>query len=254
MSGPERDRSEPATYVYGITPADASAPDVSGIGEAEAAVRVVRSGELGALVSDVDRPEVESARALRGHARVLDAAIAAGPVVPLRFGTMVDDEAAVVSEVLEPYRDRYDDLLDRLGQHVEIAVRVTYDEDAVLRDLIASDPAIAARHERIAGVDPDAAYYERIELGEQILGALEQRREGDAAEIYDALCEVADDVSVKELLRPEMVVNGTFLVRRSGVGEFYDAIGSSTEAHPELRVRFIGPLPPYSFSDVELVG
>lgn len=252
MSSPEQAGSEPATYVYGITPAGADAPDVAGIGDAR--VRLVRHGGLGALVSDVDRPEVESARALRAHARVLDAAIGSGPVVPLRFGTLVADERAVVSDMLLRHEDRFRDLLQRLGQHVEIAVKVTYDEEAVLRDVLAAHPTIAAQHERIAGIDPDAAYYERIELGEQIAAALEQRRDQDAAGLYDLLCDLADDVSTRDLLRPEMVVNGTFLVRRTGVDAFHDAIAATTEAHPELHVRVVGPLPPYSFSDVELVG
>ncbi|HEX5946784.1 MAG TPA: GvpL/GvpF family gas vesicle protein [Acidimicrobiales bacterium] len=252
MSSPEGSGSEGAAYVYGITPADAAAPDVPGIGAT--AVRLVQSSELAALVSDVDRPEVESARSMRAHARVLDAAIDAGPVVPLRFGTMVADESAVVSDVLQRHADRFGHLLERLGRHVELAVKVSYDEDAVVRELVASDPGIAARHERIAGVDQDAAYYERIELGEQVAAALEQRRDRDAAEIYDSLCEIADEVNAKEPLNPHMVLNGTFLVRRTKVDAFHEAIEESTRAHPEMRVRFVGPLPPYSFTDVELVS
>jgi Gas vesicle synthesis protein GvpL/GvpF len=209
---------------------------------------------LGALVSDVDRAEVESARALRAYARVLDAAIEAGPVVPLRFGTIVDGDEGVVSDVLRPYRDRFHELLERLGQHVELAVKVSYDEDAIMRQLVASDPAIASMHERIAGIDPDAAYYERIRLGEQVAAALEERRDRDAEEVYDALCAIADDVSAGEPLNPQMVVNGNFLVRRTDVDTFYDTVGSATRDHPEMQVRFIGPLPPYSFSDVEPVG
>ncbi len=83
---------------------------------------------------------------------------------------------------------------------------------------------------------------------------MEQRRDRDAQEIYEALCAVADDVSAGQPLNPQMVVNGTFLVRRTAMDAFHDAIGASAEARPELKVRFIGPLPPYSFSDIELVG
>jgi hypothetical protein len=253
MGSPDRpEASGAATFVYGVTPADAAAPGVPGIGDAT--VRVVSGEALGALVSDVDRAEVESARALRAYARVLDAAIEAGPVVPLRFGTIVDDDEGVVSDVLRPYRDRFHELLERLGQHVELAVKVSYDEDAIMRQLVASDPAIASMRERIAGIDPDAAYYERIRLGEQVAAALEERRDRDAEEVYDALCAIADDVSAGEPLNPQMVVNGNFLVRRTDVDTFYDRVGSATRDHPEMQVRFIGPLPPYSFSDVEPVG
>jgi Gas vesicle synthesis protein GvpL/GvpF len=253
MSSPDRpEASGTTTFVYGVTPADAAAPDVPGIGDG--AVRVVPDEAIGALVSEADRAEVESARAVRAYARVLDAAVEAGPVVPLRFGTMVDGDDAVLSDVLRPYGDRFRELLERFGQHVELAVKVSYDEDVIMRQLVASDPAIASMHERIAGVDPDAAYYARIELGEQVAAALEQRRDRDAEEVYEALCAVADDVSAGELLNPHMVLNGTFLVRRSEVDAFQATIGSATRDRPEMRVRFVGPLPPYSFSDVEPVG
>lgn len=253
MSGPDRAETWGATtLVYGVTPADAAAPDLPGV--ADAPVRMVHGEDLAALVSEVDRAEVESARALRAFARVLDAAIAAGPVVPLRFGTMVDGDDGVLSDVLGPHRDRFHQLFDRLGQHVEVKVKVNYDEDAIMRQLVASDPSIATRHRRIAGIDPDAAYYQRIELGEDIAAALEQRRDRDAEAVYEALCAVADDVSAAEPLNPHMVVNGTFLVRRSEVDAFQATIGAATRDHPEMQVRFVGPLPPYSFSDVEPVG
>lgn len=253
MSSPDRrEVSGAAVLVYGVTSADAAAPGVPGIGDA--AVRVVPGEALGALVSDVDHTEVQSARALRAYARVLDAVIEAGPVVPLRFGTIVDDDGGVVSDVLGPFRDRFRELLERLGQHVELAVKVSYDEDAIMRELVASDPAIASMHERIAGIDPDAAYYERIRLGEQVAAALEERRDRDAEQVYDALCAIADDVSAGEPLNPQMVVNGNFLVRRTDVEVFEETVGSATRDRPEMRVRFIGPLPPYSFSDVESVG
>ena len=253
MSSPDRpETSGAATFVYGVTPADAAAPDVPGI--SDTALRIVPGEELGAIVSEVDRDEVESARALRAYAGVLDAAIEAGPVVPLRFGTMVGNDDAVLSDVLRPYRDQFHDLLERLGEHVELKVKVTYDEDAVMRQLVAADPRIASMHERIAGVDRDAAYYARIELGEEVAKALEARRDRDAEGVYDALCAVADDVSTGELLNPHMVINGTFLVRRSEIDAFHDTIASATRDHPEMQVRFVGPLAPYSFSDVEPVG
>jgi hypothetical protein len=163
---------------------------------------------------------------------------------------VVDDEA-FVAQVLGPHRDRFDDFLERLGRHVEVAVKVSYDEEAVLRWLLGADPSLRARHERVAGLDPDAAYYERIRLGEHVAAALEERRDADAAAIYGALCAVADDVRPGEPLHPHMVVNGTFLVPRTEVEAFYESVVSSVEAHPELCVRFVGPLPPYSFSDFE---
>ena len=242
------------SYVYGVTVAGATPPPVAGIG-ARPEVRLVADGTLAALVSDAQRDEVAAgARALRAHARVLDAAIEQGPVVPLRIGTLVGDDRAVVDDVLAPHRDRLAAMLDELGPLVELAVRARYDEDAVVAAVVAADPAIARLHARLAGVDPEAAYYQRIELGERIGAAVEARRAADADELLAALEDLAADVSLGDLLDPHTVLNASFLVDRAHLPAFDGQVRAAAAAHPEMAVRYVGPLPPYSFADPELAG
>ncbi|HLT69644.1 MAG TPA: GvpL/GvpF family gas vesicle protein [Acidimicrobiales bacterium] len=251
MSG---DPPAAGSYVYGVTVAGSAPPPVDGIG-ARPAVRLVASGPLAALVSDAERDEVAAgAKALRAHARVLDAAIEEGPVVPLRFGTLVGDDRAVVDDVLAPHHDRLAAMLEELGPRVELAVRARYDEDAVVAAVVAADPAIARLHERMAGVDPEATYYQRIELGERIGAAVDARRAADADELLAALEELAADVSLADLLDPHMVLNASFLVDRAEVPAFDAQVRAAAAAHPEMAVRYVGPLPPYSFADPELTG
>jgi Gas vesicle synthesis protein GvpL/GvpF len=80
------------------------------------------------------------------------------------------------------------------------------------------------------------------------------RRPRDADEVYETLAEVADDISAGEPLHSHMVINGAFLVRRTNVTAFDQRINAVAEAHPEMQIRYVGPLPPYSFSDIELEG
>ena len=93
------------TVVYGIVPAETpldGAP--TGIGGAPVS-RVVAGG-LAALVSPVEGEELRATRRdLLSHSAVLERAIAAGPVLPLRFGIVLRDEDAVAQELLEPRRD-----------------------------------------------------------------------------------------------------------------------------------------------------
>jgi Gas vesicle synthesis protein GvpL/GvpF len=256
MATPERpDATAASTYVYGVTRLGVAAPDVAGMGSVGSEVRVVTSEPLAAIVSDVQHDEIRAgARSLRAHARVLGAAIERGPVVPLRYGTVVDDDRAVRNEVLVPNREHLVALLDVLDHHVELAVKASYQEDLIVRELVAADPTIAALHERIAGIDPEATYYARIHLGEQFASALEARRERDADELYQALSELADDISAGDPLSPHMVINGAFLVSRTNVDAFDRRIDEAARAHPEMQIRYVGPLPPYSFSTIDVDG
>src|ERR687883_1618233 len=101
------------TVVYGIVPAETPLDGVpAGIGGAQVG-RVV-SGELAALVSPVEGEELRATRRdLLSHSAVLERAIAAGPVLPLRFGIVLRDDDAVTQELLEPRRDELTALLRR---------------------------------------------------------------------------------------------------------------------------------------------
>src|SRR5256885_17143858 len=92
------------TVVYGIVPGETQLDGVpAGIGGAPVG-RVV-SGRLAALVSPVEAEELKATRRdLLSHSAVLERAIAAGPVLPLRFGIVLRDEDAGAQELLQPRR------------------------------------------------------------------------------------------------------------------------------------------------------
>jgi hypothetical protein len=55
---------------------------------------------------------------------------------------------------------------------------------------------------------------------------------------------------------PDAAVNAAFLVERPRVDEFSEAVAKlADEVQGRMRVRYIGPLPPYSFTEEqEAVG
>ena len=51
---------------------------------------------------------------------------------------------------------------------------------------------------------------------------------------------------------PEGAVNAAFLVERSRVDEFSQAVaGLETEVKDRMQLRYVGPMPPYSFMEEE---
>src|ERR671928_1999244 len=123
------------TVVYGIVPAetplDGAPPGIGG-----APVGRVVLGGLAALVSPVEGEELRATRRdLLSHSAVLERAIAAGPVLPLRFGIVLRDENAVAAELLEPRREELTSLLERFERLVELRVEGFYDEEAVPRGI-----------------------------------------------------------------------------------------------------------------------
>ena len=88
--------SNTAYYVYGIVPADAPVEMVAEAGLG-GQVELHTDGSVGALVEavEIDRP-LGRRRDLVAHSTVLNTMAAHGPVLPMRFGSVVDGERAVV--------------------------------------------------------------------------------------------------------------------------------------------------------------
>lgn len=240
-------------YIYGIAQASKGIDvEASGVGGPDAAVRRVVHGDLAALVSDVEVAPLAAARDLRAHWRVLEAAASKATVLPVRFGTILKSEDAVVSELLAPRHDRLVAQLAGLSGKVQLSVKGLYDEEQLLRDVVRSSPSIARLNERVRGRPEAATYYERIQLGELVAGEIEQARARDAALVIGRLEPLAVAARSEAPSTGDGAVNVAFLVERDRVDEFSAAVAELTgEVEGRMRLRYIGPLPPYSFAEEE---
>jgi hypothetical protein len=241
------------TYVYGIAQTPLDLPDLAGVEGGE--LRLVQVDDLVAIVSDLEQsPLRATAAGLKAHTRVLDDLAANVTVLPLRFGTVVDDDAVVVDAMLRPNIEHLGELFDRLDGHVQLTVKVFNDEDAVLRDVVQEDPRVGRLWRKVQGVPADAAYYDRIALGQEIARALEERKLGTAEPLFEALVALSADAQAKEPKQELMVLDADFLVPRASLEEFDAQVEALAKDRPELQFRYLGPMPAYSFSDLVLQG
>lgn len=244
-----------ANYVYGIIEEATKPPATSGI--AGAAVEVVETDGAAALVSELpDTEQLEMGREeLLVHARVLEQALEQGTVLPMRFGLVLDGSEAVRRDLLEAYADELHRQLHDLGGKVEIRVRATYEEEPLMREVVSENPEIARRRAALAGRSEDATYFERIELGELVADALERKRVGDAEAIVEALGPRAAGLHVADPAHERIALNASFLVERSQVKRFEDAVEKvAAGQHGRMRLTFTDPLPPHSFVEFARTG
>ncbi|MCE3553104.1 GvpL/GvpF family gas vesicle protein [Pseudonocardia sp. RS11V-5] len=236
------------TYVYGLVRSDAELPeDLVGLGPSGTVSTVVHE-KVAAIVGDVplDRP-LGTRDDLVAHEAVVDSVAAHTTVLPMRFPAVIEEEG-VLEELLEPHHDRFVRALDQLEGTVQYTLKGRYDQDVLLREVVEEDSGVRELQERIRGVPEDAAYYDRVKLGELIVKALEERRDVDAKDILDRIGPFAEAVSATTPTQPEDVVNAAFLVRRDGAEEFEAAVEElGGDTHEWLKLRLLGPLAPYDF-------
>ena len=241
-------------HVYGITGAATRLPDgMEGLGEPPHAVRLVTEGELAAIVTDLDEPPRDRA-ALERHAQVQSAVAATATVVPLRFGTLMEDERELREDLLARHADELTELLRGVDGCVQMTVKVTYHEDVPVRDAVRAHPELKREHERLsARGDQERNRDAWIALGERVAGAVEQRRAADESALAERLAPHAVEVLVEEPGHERVVARLQLLVRREQREALDEAVAALTEEHAErLSIRYVGPLAPYSFCDASL--
>jgi hypothetical protein len=244
------DKPDTAKYVYGVVSAAASPPRGPGIDDAP--IGVIPHGSVAALASDIAGESLEAGREeLLRHSRVLEETMERSVVLPMRFGVVLPDEETVHERLLDPHSEEFEAQLQAMDGKVEITIKGIYDEAAILREAVAEDRQIAKLREAIQGKPEEATYYQRIELGELIAAALEEKRAVAAPQIIDRLAPLAVDVRVGEPVHERMAVNASFLVERGGFEEFdreVDRIGA--EQAGRIQLKYTGPLPPHSFVEL----
>jgi len=242
-------------YCYGVTWAKVGPPDrASGVGGE--AVGVVADRGLAALTSAVASTSIKAKRRdLLNHSEVLAAALERGTVLPLRFGVVFEDETALVDEFLRPRREEFERLLKQFEGRVELTVRATYDERAILAEVVNENPRIARLREETRHGNAAATYPLKVELGELAAAELRKRTDRDQRALLDRLRKLAVDFEVDQEPIEHQVLRASFLVERGKVSAFDDAMEELAREHAgRIRFKYVGPLAPHSFVSVGTSG
>jgi hypothetical protein len=193
--------------LYAITD-DPSPPDPP--------LRAVRSDGLTALYAPAERRQL-TAEVLWRHEEVVESLMAERDLLPMRFGTLVqDDEAAV--RALDERREELKASLDRVRGAVELSVRAATD---------------ASSEGTAVGLS-----------GTEYMRAKAHRTEA-AGLLHEPLAFLARESVVQpgpELLR------AAYLVDRDAVESFVGLVRRLQATHEDLHILCTGPWPPYSFA------
>jgi hypothetical protein len=249
---PPEDGAEEALFVYGVVRAGGDGADrrADGLpGIRESTVDLIVGGSVAAAVTAGALEEPPRRRAdLLAYQSVLDALHRSGPVVPVQFGSVLWDADAVVEDLLLPQQDMFNALLDRLDGKQQYTLRATFIEEAVLADLVATDPEVRALREQTRD-QPELAFYpERVRLGELVAQALEDRSLAEAEELWAAIEPFAAEHRVRTPPSAQHVLDVALLVEEGRTQDLVERLEDLAEAvHDRIRMRLVGPLAPYDF-------
>ena len=213
-------------YLYAITDAGKTLPPVRGI--AGAAIGEIVQRELAAVYSvHADGEMTATEDTLWQHEQVAEALMDDRAVLPVRFGVVFRDEAAVAAE-LERRHGSLSASLDRVRGRVELGVRVLRPDAQPAR-------AVPAGRET-TGRSYLTARLERLRSARAVAEELERE-----------LGPFAVASTRRVLDTPRLLVSSAYLVDRDQVGAFREQVDQLTAVHDDLSFLCTGPWPAYSF-------
>jgi hypothetical protein len=160
------------------------------------------------------------------HEEVVEALMADRDLLPVRYGTRLEDEAAVARAV-EGRRDELAAALDRVRGAVELSVRVV---------ATGTPPGGPAATEAGSGVE-----YLREKA------RVEASQEHMVRALHEPLAALAR-ASVERRPRPPELFRAAYLIERDAVERFAAEVAVVQDANAGLGILCTGPWPPYSFA------
>jgi hypothetical protein len=245
VSTPARRGGAGPVYVYAI-----ARPG----GPRETEVRAVDGAGLQALVTDVPGGWRTAGRAdLEAHDRVLADLIDHETVVPMRFGVVMGSDEEVRERLLEPHADELTALLDTLEGHVQMSVKAYYLDDGLLREVLRRRPELKRRADALNDLPVAATQQQRIGLGRDVAEAVEEQRALDEEMLAAPLAAVAADMRIQPPPSDRQAASIQLLVAVERRPELDAAVDDLARDHGDrFAIRYVGPVPPYSFADVVL--
>jgi hypothetical protein len=201
--------------------------------------------DIAAVASCLTRAEVPPTEDnLWRHEAVVEALMADRAVLPVRFGTLLADDAAVQAMLTAHYAD-FVTSLERVRGRVELSLRVLWNDRR---------PPTTDRRKHLGGqrsaVSGRSYLLARLEEERQ-RRAWRQRAETLAGELHTPLAHLAVESTRQVLLTPRLLLTAAYLVERDQVAAFKQEVEALSAAYPALRFLCTGPWPAYNFVTVK---
>lgn len=222
-------------YVYAIV--DSFTGSVA-TGLHGAPLRAIECGSVQAIVSEHEVAPEPDEDLLWAHEQVVEELMEGATILPMRFGSTVEEPEALVA-MLEPRREAFLAALERVRGAVELSVRAELPSDT---EPIGADP-----------VDAEPGLMRHFGPGTSYLleRARDQRRSEDAAElIHRPLAALARRSKQKAGSDPH-AFKSAYLVEEDAVESFGQRVGRLNVTLGDIKVSCTGPWPPYSFVSEE---
>ncbi|MBI2336723.1 MAG: GvpL/GvpF family gas vesicle protein [Deltaproteobacteria bacterium] len=236
--------------MYGIIATD-EAPNFGpiGMGGGESEVITVGTQGLAAVISDASLDHYTlSKENLTTHTRVIEKVAEDYTILPMRFCTVAESTDEILSFLEDNERQLKNSLKDLEGK-VEIGIKIIWKNMKEIYEEMTLENRKIKEIKTGGGKDMQGL----IQAGQMVEVALEEKKAVEGEEYLRPLKKMSVRFKEEENKTEDMVVTASFLIDKAWLGEFdaqVDKMGR--EHHKRIDVKYIGPIPPFSFVNLEM--
>lgn len=249
--------TEEGKYIYCIINENKE-KDLGYIGINNREVKFVPYKDISAVVSNtpvinfdhLDKKELTKHIAI--HQKINEEITRDYDVVPMTFGII----APSVDEVLRTLERAYLQFkaaFKKIEGKIEFAVQVWWDPKKLCAELVSTNPEIRKLKQEASLKTGLLAMPIKLKLGKLIQKEAEVQREIFVKDTQTFLSSLSHDSTSNKLIEDDMIANFSFLVDRVREAELdkkMQELGRKYDG--KLRFKYIGPMPPYSFVNINL--
>ena len=238
-------------YLYAIAHTRSLA-DFAELGIDGAPVRLVREGELAALVSPIMRSRIRPERRNLGiHNSILKRAMQDASILPVAFGVIASDETALRTAL----RKNRTALLAQLSQvegKLEMGLRVVWDVPNLFEYFVNMRPELRAARDASSGPQ-NARRDEMIELGRLFAELLNEERDRHYERVAEVLTRHGVELKRNPTRNERDVLTLACLIPRTAQAEFEQAVTEAAAGFDSsFTFDFNGPWAPHNFVELNL--
>jgi ACT domain-containing protein len=238
-------------YLYGILSTPAQSFDIEGLDQQP--VQTHEIDEFTFLYSTAQQERyMASRRNLLGHERVLEQAMEQGyrALLPLQFGMTISDWTTVEQQLVVPGRDHLKQLFHKLAGRREVGVKVFWEADQELAELMQQNEALRANRDRLEG--KSLSLDQVVQIGQAIEQAMAERKQQIIETFRAALNPLTVEMVENDALTEAMIYNAAYLIDWDTEPQFGQAVETlDDQFENRLRIRYNSFTAPFNFAQAK---
>ena len=233
-------------YGYGIVRANSIQVETLKFGPNQELPCLIVEGKLGMLCAKLEDDTMTTAtrESMSSYTQLLCQVIKHTTVIPLRFGTLFEQEEEI-RKVLKKEKNSYLKYLANLHNKIEVELKVWWKKESFQETMMKNKRLGRWKKALERG---EGQGYDIVEFGKAIMEVADYEREEIEKSFLATLRPLAAEWLVKDPMDEFQAFDGVYLVERQKEADFDQAVGTLYEKYSATMIfKYTGPWAPHHF-------